>query len=120
MKLARKTVLVALVMAGALALGTTSKATVLASANSNQPDSPGAPKTPDKADTEITRQILSNLLHADMDNLTDYRKIKIITIGGKVTLQGVLKDPKQRAILHAAAESVVGSANLKDQVTAKK
>src|SRR5580693_1753820 len=108
MKTARKTMFTALVMAGALALGTASEATVLAPTNSNQTASPGAPKTPDKADTEITRKILTNLLHADVDNLGDYRKVKIITVGGKVTLQGALKSDKQKAILHAAAESVVG------------
>jgi osmotically-inducible protein OsmY len=116
---ATKTTLAALVMAGALALGTTSKASVLASTNPNPAGSPGAQKTPDKADTEINRKILTNLLHADMDNLSDYRKVKIITVGGKVTLQGTLKCDKQKAILHAAAESVVGAANLKDQILAK-
>jgi osmotically-inducible protein OsmY len=120
MKNATKTMLAALAMAGALALGTTSsRATVSASTNPNQTGSPGAQKTPDKADTEINRKILTNLLHADMDNLSDYRKVKIITVAGKVTLQGTLKSDKQKAILHAAAESVVGATNLKDQVVAR-
>jgi len=63
---------------------------------------------PSEADRKITQQIRQDLMKDKSLSFTA-KNVKIITIGGKVTLRGPVKSDAERAAIEAAARRAVGS-----------
>jgi hyperosmotically inducible periplasmic protein len=66
---------------------------------------------PSDADRKITRDIRQAVMKDSSLSFTA-KNVKIITIGGKVTLRGPVKTQAERAAVEAAARKVVGNGGL--------
>jgi osmotically-inducible protein OsmY len=71
-----------------------------------------------EADREITRQIRRALTANDQLS-TVAKNIKIITLNGKVTLRGPVKNEQEKQAITSAAQSAAGVAALDDQLEIK-
>lgn len=67
-----------------------------------------------KQDTEITRKIRQALMK-DKSLSTYAKNIKIITVGGEVTLKGPVKTSREQTIILKRAQAVVGQSNVYNQ-----
>src|SRR5262249_17406029 len=84
------------------------------------PDAAPANKAAGVPDNEITRQILTAMIREDFGNTYATKLFKIVTVNGHVTLQGKVKNQKQKDAFGKAAESVVGPGNVDNQLEVKK
>ncbi len=68
-----------------------------------------------REDIKITQQIRQAVIKSDSLSITA-KNIKIITIGGKVTLRGPVKDAEEKRTIDKLAKSIAGEANVDDQI----
>jgi osmotically-inducible protein OsmY len=90
----------------------------------NERDRDDAALTPgDQANGEGDLKITQRIRQAVMadDSLSfSAKNVKIITVGGKVTLRGPVKSDAERAAIEAAAKSVAGAGQVDNQIEVKK
>jgi hyperosmotically inducible protein len=90
----------------------------------NERDRGDAALTPgDQANGESDLKITQRIRQAVMadDSLSfNAKNVKIITVGGKVTLRGPVKSDAERAAIEAAAKSVAGAGQVDNQIEVKK
>jgi sporulation protein YlmC with PRC-barrel domain len=72
-----------------------------------------------KSGAEIKRDVLAALMHDDVNNAIIFNKISMTTENSQITFAGRVKSEKQRAKLIAIAGTVVGAANVRDQLEVK-
>jgi hyperosmotically inducible periplasmic protein len=96
--------------------------------NPQQPDSynSGAPvptPTPDSSENSKTTpsdrtisQKIKRALAADKTLSPDARRVKIATVGGKVTLQGFVPSPAERNAVVTKATAIAGQGNVTDKI----
>src|SRR5271165_5714643 len=104
-----------LAMLGA-ALSISARAWAVDQLSTNPP--PGgceAAKSPGQTDAEITRKIVIAVVRSDEERTRAFNRVKIITRDGRVSLEGHVKNDKQRNIVAAAAASVVGEDHVNNQ-----
>ena len=70
------------------------------------------------ADREITRQIRRALSTNDQFSVTA-KNIKIITVGGKVTLRGPVKTQEEQQSIASTAQSIAGAGSVDNQLEVK-
>lgn len=69
----------------------------------------------ERNDLELTRQIRRSIV--DDGSLSTYaHNVKIITIGGKVTLNGVVRSEQEKAAVVAKAMEVAGQGKVTDEL----
>lgn len=86
----------------------------------NERDQSGAVKTPmnqsnTPADVDITRRIRDVVTNDDSLSV-NAQNVKIITVQGKVTLRGPVKNENERQKIVSVARSVAGSTRVQDQL----
>jgi hyperosmotically inducible periplasmic protein len=74
------------------------------------------PIAPTAADRAMTQKIRKAIV-ADKSLSADGRRVKVTTLGGKVTLQGVAKSEAERTSLFTKAADVAGGTNVVNNVT---
>ncbi len=68
-----------------------------------------------KSDVDITQNIRKSLM-AD-DALSTYaHNIKVVTVGGHVTLNGVVRSEQEKSVIESKAVSVAGQGNVENQL----
>lgn len=100
------------------------KATAPDNTKRNERDRDGAALTPGdqangESDLKITQRIRQAVM-ADGSLSFNAKNVKIITVGGKVTLRGPVKSDAERAAIEAAAKSVAGAGQVDNQIEVKK
>lgn len=70
----------------------------------------------DKSDLELTRQIRQSLM-ADKSLSTYAHNVKIVTVGGNVTLNGVVRSMDEKSSVQAKAASIAGPDRVVDHMT---
>jgi hypothetical protein len=103
---------------------TTSAATAPDNTKRNERDRDNATLTPGdqgngESDLKITQKIRQAVM-ADGSLSFTAKNVKIITVGGKVTLRGPVKSDAERAAIEAAAKSVAGAGQVDNQIEVKK
>lgn len=102
---------------------TDSEATAPDNTAKNERDVEKDTKTPldqgsSERDTEITAEIRQHIL--DMDDASiNARNVKIVTVGGKVTLRGPVEDSQERDAIEQIAVKAVGADNVDNQLEVK-
>jgi hyperosmotically inducible periplasmic protein len=71
-----------------------------------------------KGDINLTRQIRRAVVK-DSSLSTMAHNVKIITVGGHVTLRGPVKTEKEKTDITAKAEAIAGAGNVDDQLHVK-
>jgi hyperosmotically inducible periplasmic protein len=66
-------------------------------------------------DVELTRRI-REALTADKTLSTNAQNIKIVTLNGRMTLRGPVKDAKEQALIVGKASRIVGPSNVVNQL----
>lgn len=69
-----------------------------------------------KSDAEVTQTIVTAIMRDNLDNALAVKNLKITAVNGRVTLSGKVKNAGQKQQILAAAETVVGAANLDNQL----
>jgi hyperosmotically inducible periplasmic protein len=81
--------------------------------------SPGAvtpfTQSNNRSDVEMTRQIRRALMH-DKSLSTTARNVKVITVGGTVTLRGPVKSEREKAAIADEALKIAGPGHVNDQL----
>jgi hyperosmotically inducible protein len=72
-----------------------------------------------ESDLKITQRIRQAVM-ADGSLSFNAKNVKIITVGGKVTLRGPVKSDAERAAIDAAAKNVAGAGQVDNQIEVKK
>ena len=72
-----------------------------------------------ESDLKITQRIRQAVM-ADDSLSFNAKNVKIITVGGKVTLRGPVKSDAERAAIETAAKSVAGAGQVDNQIEVKK
>ena len=72
-----------------------------------------------ESDLKITQRIRQAVM-SDGSLSFNAKNVKIITVGGKVTLRGPVKSDAERAAIEAAAKSVAGAGQVDNQLEVKK
>jgi osmotically-inducible protein OsmY len=70
----------------------------------------------DAADLAITRQIRKSLMQ-DKSLSTYAHNVKIVTVNGRVTLNGVVHDTSEKNAIETKAQAIAGKANVTDALT---
>jgi len=87
----------------------------------NKQDRAAAAKTADqqsndKADLELARQIRRSIVNDK--TLSSYaHNVKIVAVGGKVTLKGPVRTTEEKAAVEAKAKEVAGPANVVNEIS---
>jgi|NGEPerStandDraft_6_1074524.scaffolds.fasta_scaffold314958_2 hyperosmotically inducible protein len=68
-----------------------------------------------KNDREITRQIRRAVI-ADKSLSTNAHNVKIITVGGIVTLKGPVRSEEEKNSIEEKAAGIVGKTNIKNEI----
>ena len=71
-----------------------------------------------KGDVNLTRQIRRAVVK-DSSLSTMAHNVKIITVGGHVTLRGPVKTEEEKTDITAKAEAIAGAGNVDDQLHVK-
>ena len=71
------------------------------------------------SDREITRNVRQAIVGGKNDYSVTAKNIKIITVGGRVTLRGPVKTDAEKAGIEHLAKSVAGDANVDNQLEVK-
>jgi len=74
---------------------------------------------PSASDRKITQQIRQALMKDSSLSFTA-KNVKIITVGGKVTLRGPVKSEQERTAVNAAARAIAGDGQVNDNIEVKK
>ena len=69
-----------------------------------------------KSDAEVTQIVVSAIMRDNLDNALAVKNLKITAVNGRVTLSGKVKNAEKEQQILAAAETVVGAANLDNQL----
>jgi hyperosmotically inducible periplasmic protein len=69
-------------------------------------------------DLKISRRLRQSIVK-DQDLSTDAKNIKIITIDGRVTLQGPVSTEQEKTTIAARAADIAGAANVQDELEVK-
>jgi len=69
-----------------------------------------------KSDREITRKIRQVII-ADKSLSTYAHNVKIITVGGMVTLKGPVRSEEEKNAIEAKAAGIVGKTNMKSEIS---
>ena len=70
----------------------------------------------DKADLELARQIRRSIVNDK--TLSSYaHNVKIVAVGGKVTLKGPVRSSAEKAAVEAKAKEVAGPANVVNEIS---
>ena len=72
----------------------------------------------DKADVEITTKIRKNVV-GEKSFSTNAKNVKIITIGGNVTLKGPVNSLDEKTKIHAIATQIAGAGHVTDEIEIK-
>lgn len=76
-------------------------------------------QTSSNSDMDVTRRIRQFIMKEP--NLSTYAKnVKIITVGGKVTLKGPVRTEQELGIIMKHARKVAGATNVKNQMVVEK
>lgn len=68
-----------------------------------------------KSDREITQKIRRAVI-ADKSLSTNARNVKIITVGGMVTLKGPVRSEEEKNAIEEKAAGIVGKTNIKNEI----
>jgi hyperosmotically inducible periplasmic protein len=113
-----------LLLSSACGEGRETKAADVENTSRNTRDRDGGTLTPtdqteDQADLKVTSAIRKALM--DIDDLsTNAENIKIITVGGVVTLRGPVESLAEKAKIEAAARSVAGVQSVTNELEVKR
>jgi hypothetical protein len=69
-----------------------------------------------KSDAEVTQVIVSAIMRDNLDDALAVKNLRVTTVNGRVVLSGKVKNAGQKQQILAAAETVVGAANLDNQL----
>ena len=72
-----------------------------------------------KNDVEITRRIRQSIVQ-DKSLSTNAHNVKIVTVGGVVTLRGPVASPEERASVAAKAQEIAGAGHVDNQLEVAK
>jgi hyperosmotically inducible periplasmic protein len=70
----------------------------------------------DKTDLELTRQIRQSLI-SDKSLSTYAHNVKVVAVGGNVTLNGVVRSTEEKSSVEAKAVSIAGQDHVVDHTT---
>ncbi|MDB6022857.1 MAG: hypothetical protein JWQ04_2714, partial [Pedosphaera sp.] len=80
---------------------------------------PAANAAPIKGDRELQQEILTAMMRDNVDNALTFNHVQIKASSGQVTLNGKVKNEKQREKIVAIVAGVVGAANVHEQLQLK-
>ncbi len=108
------------VIAGPYATAQTDHATAPDDSKSNQIDQSDKTATADSqsnsaSDIDLTKRIRKSLM-ADKSLSTYAHNVKIVTVNGSVTLNGVVRSHQEKNVVETKAVEVAGKANVTDEL----
>jgi hyperosmotically inducible periplasmic protein len=86
------------------------------SMNSTDSRSTAQGQSNSSADIALARQIRKTVI-ADKSLSTYAHNVKIVAVNGAVTLNGVVRDGREKNVIEAKAEAVAGKGNVTDDLT---
>lgn len=86
------------------------------SMNSTDSTSTAQGQSNSSADISLARQIRKSVI-ADKSLSTYAHNVKIVTVNGAVTLNGVVRDPREKNVIEAKAQALAGKGNVTDDLT---
>lgn len=87
-----------------------------ASTNSSMSSSVADGQSNLSSDLKITQRIRKSVM-ADKSLSTYAHNVKIVSVNGAVTLNGVVKDAHEKSVIQAKARAVAGKANVTNDLT---
>jgi len=87
-----------------------------ASANSTMSSSVADGQSNLSSDLKITQRIRKSVM-ADSSLSTYAHNVKIVSVNGAVTLNGVVKDAHEKSVIQAKARAVAGKGNVTNDLT---
>jgi hyperosmotically inducible periplasmic protein len=103
-------------LVGGVASAQTNSSVPADNTRSNRTDASNTTATADAqkngaADIDLTKHIRQSVM-ADKSLSTDAHNVKIVSVGGKVTLNGVVRSDEEKSAIQMKAEDVAGKSNV--------
>jgi hyperosmotically inducible periplasmic protein len=86
------------------------------SMNSTDSSSTAQGQSNSSADITLAQQIRKTVI-ADKSLSTYAHNVKIVAVNGAVTLNGVVRDGREKSVIEAKAEALAGKGNVTDDLT---